>query len=196
LSRDINFFIADSTIEKQQVKVEEIYDNAGLFMIPYGLNSLDIEVPKSQKLIPQTTGIKMLLDILHRSRLQFPGMGAGFIRRMLDEATEYCKERMVGVGNLLAMDQIQFQLSRIQAAFTMSSAMCMRSSEISGVEHNLADKGLEANSMKTVVTDMMHESAQILTQVSGASGYRVSHIGGRGIMDSRPFQIFEGSNEM
>ncbi len=33
-------------------------------------------------------------------------------------------------------------------------------------------------------------------QVSGANGYKISHIGGRGIMDSRPFQIFEGSNEM
>src|SRR5690606_780071 len=33
-------------------------------------------------------------------------------------------------------------------------------------------------------------------QLSGANGYRISHIGGRGIMDSRSFQIFEGSNEM
>ncbi|MFB9055630.1 acyl-CoA dehydrogenase family protein [Mariniflexile ostreae] len=196
LSRDVDFFIADNSKEKQHIIVEEIYDNAGLYMIPYGLNSLNLEIPKKQRLIPETTGIKMMLDILHRSRLQFPGMGAGFIKRMLDEATQYCKSRQVGAGNLLAMDQVQFQLSRIQSAFTISSAMCLRSAEISGLEHNLATNGLEANSMKTVVTDLMHESAQILTQLSGASGYRMSHIGGRGIMDSRPFQIFEGSNEM
>ena len=36
----------------------------------------------------------------------------------------------------------------------------------------------------------------MLVQLSGGKGYRLSHIGGRGIMDSRPFQIFEGSNEM
>src|SRR5690606_28359403 len=80
--------------------------------------------------------------------------------------------------------------------YTICSAMCARSSKISGIDHNLAGEGLEANSMKTVVTDLMHESAQLLTQLSGANGYRISHIGGRGIMDSRPFQIFEGSNEM
>src|SRR5690606_27978948 len=57
-------------------------------------------------------------------------------------------------------------------------------------------EGLEANSMKAVVTDLMQESSQLLVQLSGANGYRISHIGGRGIMDSRPFQIFEGSNEM
>lgn len=196
LSRDVDFFIADNSKEKQHVIVEEIYDNAGLYMIPYGLNTLDLEVPKTQRLIPETTGIKMMLDILHRSRLQFPGMATGFIKRMLDEATEHCKNRIVGPGNLLALDQVQFQLARIQSAFTLSSAMCLKSTKISGVEHNVATNGLEANSMKAVVTDLMHESAQILTQVSGANGYRISHIGGRGIMDSRPFQIFEGSNEM
>src|SRR5690606_21258687 len=81
-------------------------------------------------------------------------------------------------------------------ALPICSAMCARSSNISGIDHNLAAEGLEANSMKAVVTDLMHESSQLLVQVSGANGYKITHIGGRGIMDSRPFQIFEGSNEM
>jgi len=196
LARDIDFFICDVSQEKQKIVVEELYDNAGLYMIPYGLNTLDLEVPSNFKLTPESTGIKMMLDILHRSRMQFPGMGMGFIKRMLDEAIVHCKNRLVGAGNLLSMDQIQFQLSRIQSAFTICSAMCARSSKISGIDHNLAGEGLEANSMKAVVTDLMQESAQLLVQVSGANGYKISHIGGRGIMDSRPFQIFEGSNEM
>src|SRR3546814_17388438 len=74
--------------------------------------------------------------------------------------------------------------------------MCSRSSEISCIENNLASQGLEANSMKALVADLMQESAQLLAQLSGAKGYRISHIGGRGVMDSRPFQVFEGSNEM
>lgn len=196
LTRDIDFFICDVSQEKQKIVVEELYDNAGLYMIPYGLNTLDLEVPTNFRLNPETTGIKMMLDILHRSRMQFPGMGMGFIKRMLDEAIDRCKNRIVGVGNLLSMDQIQFQLSRIQSAYTICSAMCTRSSAISGIENNLATEGLEANSMKAVVTDLMQESAQLLVQVSGANGYKISHVGGRGIMDSRPFQIFEGSNEM
>ena len=196
LTRDIDFFICDTAQEKQKIVVEELYDNAGLYMIPYGLNTLDLEVPANFKLQPETTGIKMMLDILHRSRLQFPGMGMGFIKRMLDEALVHCKNRIVGAGNLLSMDQIQYQLSRIQSAYTICSAMCARSSKISGIDHNLAAEGLEANSMKAVVTDLMHESSQLLVQVSGANGYKITHIGGRGIMDSRPFQIFEGSNEM
>ncbi|QMU29623.1 acyl-CoA dehydrogenase family protein [Adhaeribacter radiodurans] len=196
LSRDIDFFICDVAQEKQRVVVEEYYDNLGLYMIPYGLNYLDLEVPARFKLQPESTGIKMMLDILHRSRMQFPGMGMGFIQRMMDEAINHCQNRMVGAANLLALDQVQFQITRIQAAFTICSAMCARSSEISGIDHNLAAEGLEANSMKAVVTDLMQESAQILVQLSGANGYRIKNVGGRGIVDSRPFQIFEGSNEM
>ncbi|RZM24346.1 MAG: acyl-CoA dehydrogenase, partial [Pedobacter sp.] len=178
------------------INVTELYDNPGLYMIPYGRNEIDIRVPENYKLKPESTGIKMMLDILHRSRMQFPGMGMGFIKRMLDEATSHCASRNVGNSNLLVLDNVQFQLSRIQAAYTICSAMCFRSSSISGIEHNLATEGLEANTMKAVVTDLMQESAHTLVQLSGAKGYRISNIGGRGIMDSRPFQIFEGSNEM
>lgn len=196
LARDIDFFITNNALHGQHIEVERLFNNLGLYMIPYGLNNIDIEVPTNQKLQPETTGIKMMLDILHRSRMQFPGMGMGFIKRMLDEAIGHCSNRMVGSAPLLALDSVQFQLSRIQSAYTICSAMCVRSSAISGIQHNLANEGLEANTMKALVTDLMQESAQLCLQVSGANGYKISHIAGRGIVDSRPFQIFEGSNEM
>ncbi len=196
LARDVDFFMTDNAVARQHIKVESLYSNLGLYMIPYGLNRIDVEVPRNHRLQPESTGIKMMLDILHRSRMQFPGMGMGFIKRMLDEALSHCTARVVGQGNLLTLDSVQFQLSRIQTAYTLCSGMCARSSEISGIDHNLAQEGIEANSMKALVTDLMQESAQLCLQVSGANGYRISHIAGRGIVDSRPFQIFEGSNEM
>lgn len=196
LARDIDFFISDNNVPAQHIKVEKLFNNLGLYMIPYGLNTIDIEVPANQRLQPESTGLKMMLDILHRSRMQFPGMGMGFIKRMLDEAVSHCSQRMVGSGNLLALDSVQFQLSRIQSAYTICSAMCARSSAISGIQYNLSSEGMEANTMKALVTDLMQEAAQLCLQVSGANGYKISHIAGRGIVDSRPFQIFEGSNEM
>lgn len=196
LSRDVDFFVADTHNPEQNIEVQEYYDNAGLYMIPYGLNKIDITVPEYNKLIPETTGLKMMLDILHRSRFQFPGMGMGFLKRMMDEATTHCKERIVGASNLFSLDQVQYQLAKLQSFFTLSSAMCAKSTIVSGIEKDVSGSGVHANSMKAFVTDMMQEAAQILVQLSGAKGYRISHIGGRAIMDSRPFQIFEGSNEM
>lgn len=196
LSRDIDFFICDVSQERQKIIVEQIYNNLGLEVIPYGRNKVDIMVPARQKLIPQTSGLKMMLDILHRSRLQFPGMAMGFIKRMLDEALRQCNHRVVGGKKLIELDQVKYQISQIQSAFTVVSAMCLRSSGVSSIDYDLSGEGIEANSMKAYVTDLMQESSQTYTQLSGANGYKVTNIGGRGIMDSRAFQIFEGSNEM
>lgn len=196
LARDIEFFVTNDSAPEQKIQVERLYNNLGLYMIPYGINQIDLTVPHNQKLEQKSTGIKMMLDILHRSRLQFPGMGMGFIHRLLDESLNHCLNRKIGGQPLANMDSIQFQLSRIQAAYTLCSGMCSWSSGMSGIDQDLATEGLQANSMKALVTDLMQESAQICVQLSGSSGYKLDHVGGRGIIDSRPFQIFEGSNEM
>jgi len=196
LNRDIDFFICDVSKENQQIVVEQVYNNLGLELIPYGRNRVDILVPEQYKLVHQTSGLKMMLDILHRSRLQFPGMAMGFIKRMLDEALKQCNQRIVSGKKLIELDEVQYQICQIQSAFTVVSSMCFRSSHVSSIENDLSAEGIEANSMKAFVTDLMQESSQTFTQLSGANGYRISNIGGRGIMDSRAFQIFEGSNEM
>lgn len=195
-ARDIEFFLTDNSKPKQKIKVEHLFNNLGLYMIPYGLNTLDLVVPEDQKLKHHSTGIKMMLDILHRSRLQFPGMGMGFIQRMLDESFRHTHKRIVGGQPLCQLDSVRFLLSRIQAAYTLASGMCAHSAAMSGIEFDLSSEGLQANSMKAFLTDLMQESAQTCVQLAGSSGYKIEHIGGRGIVDSRSFQIFEGPNEM
>ena len=196
LQRDIDFFICDVTQPEQGIKVEEFYDNLGLYQIPYGRNHIDVKIPKMHKLQPESTGVKMMLDLLHRSRMQFPGMGMGFIHRMLDEGLNHCKQRLVGGKSLFSYDQVQERLSKLQASFTVCSAMCANSAKKAGLDNDLTGIGIEANAVKSVVTDLMQQTAQSLTQLIGAKAYRLSHVAGRGITDSRPFQIFEGSNDI
>ena len=196
LQRDIDFFICDVNAPNQQIVVEEFYENLGLYMIPYGRNNIDVKIPTAYKLVPHSTGVKMMLDLLHRSRMQFPGMGMGFIQRMLDEAIVHSQQRLVGGKSLFSYDQVQQRLSKLQASYTVCSAMCANSSEKAGIDVDLVPHGIEANSVKSVVTDLMQEAAQSLVQLVGAKAYRINHIGGRGTADSRPFQIFEGSNDI
>jgi alkylation response protein AidB-like acyl-CoA dehydrogenase len=196
LGRDVAFFIADMNQSGQGIEVVELYENLGLYMIPYGRNRINIDVPKTQRLQPESTGIKMMLDILHRSRIEFPGMGMGFLKRMLDEALSHCRERCVGGKSLLEYDQVKKRVSRLQAWYTACSAMCAHTSEAAHIENNMASQSVSANSIKTVVTDLMQEASQSLLQLTGAKGYRLDHIAGRSTVDSRPFQIFEGSNDV
>ncbi len=196
LQRDIDFFLIDNNAPEQKIKVEETFKNLGLYAIPYGRNQIDSEVPGTHKLQPHTTGIKMMLDLLHSSRMQFPGMGMGFIHRMFDEALAHCKQRFIGGRNLLSFDQVQHRLSRLQSFYTICSAMCVNSSNKLSTENDMAPHGLEANAVKSVITDLMQEAAQSAMQLIGAKSYKLNHIVGRGIVDSRPFQIFEGSNDI
>jgi alkylation response protein AidB-like acyl-CoA dehydrogenase len=196
LMRDIDMFICDVTAPGQNIVVEEYFENLGLYQIPYGRNHIDVQIPEEQKLIPHSNGIQMLLDMLHRSRFQFPGMGMGFIQRMLDEAISHTKSRLVSNKSLFDYDQVQQRLARLQANYTICSAFCLKSGEVAGVENNLSGLGVEANVIKTVTSDMMQESAQSLLQLVGAKGYKLNHIAGSSVVDSRPFQIFEGSNDI
>jgi alkylation response protein AidB-like acyl-CoA dehydrogenase len=196
LGRDIDFFVADMNRPEQMIEVEEFYENLGLYMIPYGRNHVDIRVPKAHRLQPESTGIKMMLDILHRSRIEFPGMGMGFLKRILDEALEHCRERFVGGKPLIEYDQVRQRIAKLQAAYTACSAMCLHTSEHAHTDNNLAGEALSANAVKTVVTDLMQDAAQSLLQLTGGTGYRLDHVAGRSVVDSRPFQIFEGSNDV
>jgi len=196
LGRDIDFFVADMNRPEQMIEVEEFYENLGLYMIPYGRNHVDIQVPEEHRLQPHSTGIKMMLDTLHRSRIEFPGMGMGFLQRILDEALAHCKERFVGGKPLIDYDQVQRRITEIQAAFTACSAMCLHTSEHAHTDNDLAGEALTANAIKTVVTDLMQDASQSLLQLMGGKGYRLDSVAGRSVVDSRPFQIFEGSNDV
>lgn len=194
LGRDIGFFVHDSN--KGGIDVKEYYDNLGLLMLPYGRNQIDIHVNESFRLQPKSTGVKMMLDTLHRSRLQFPGMSTGHLKRVMDEAIQHCKERFVGGKSLIDYDQVKDRLAKIQAYFTVSSAMSYFTSNRVSLDRDTSRMDLEANTIKSVATDFMQDASQSLLQLFGAKGYRLGSIAGRAVIDSRPFQIFEGSNDI
>ena len=155
LGRDVSFFVHDS--RNGGIEVKEYYNNLGLYMLPYGRNKVDIKVPETHKLTSKGTGITLMLDLLHRSRLQFPGMGMGFLRRMMDEAVKHCRERLVGGVSLLNYDQVRSRVSQIQSYFTVCSAMCNFTATYVPLTKNTAKMDVEANAVKSVLTDYMQK---------------------------------------
>jgi len=196
IGRDIDFFLSDNSVSEQKIKVSKYYNTSGLEIIPYGLNHLDIKLPMHQKLEPNTTGIKMMLDCLHRSRINFVGMGMGFITRLMEEAIVHCANRKVSGKKLIEYAKVKERIAMIQSAFTINSSMCHYACKTTNLKNDLSSLGIEANCIKSLLTDIMQESAQSLVQLKGGNGYIKDKFVGRAIMDSRPFQIFEGSNDI
>jgi alkylation response protein AidB-like acyl-CoA dehydrogenase len=195
-SGGLDFFVCEVERPGQKIVIEERFQNLGLYMIPYGLNRIDVTVPRENRLKRASTGLRMLLDMLHRNRIHFPGVAAGFLRRVTDEAIAHCRERHVTGASLLSFDQVKSRIARIQAGFTACSAMCVYAGAHGGVELDLSRDGTIPNTIKTVSTDLMHEASHSLMQLLGAKSYRLDHFAGRAFVDSRAYQIFEGSNDI
>ncbi len=194
LGRGVGMFVWERS--QGGIHVSEQYQTLGLSMIPYGRNEIDTVVPGENQLKPESTGLRMFLDTLHRSRLQFPGMAIGYLRRLSDDALAHVKSRVVGGHPLLSYDQVASRLAAVQAKVTTCAAMCVHSVSAARVDRDTSPLALTANSIKSVVTDFMQSAAQSAMQLFGGNGYRREHVAARSMADSRPFQIFEGSNDI
>ena len=196
LSQGIDLFVCEQDQPSQRIEVLERYPNLGLFMLPYGKNKVDVRVPVDHRLKGGRGGVRMMLDVLHRSRMQFSGMTIGFLRRIADEAVAHVRSRVVSGSTLIEYDQVQARVARIQGRLALVTALSLYAVENASATTDLSREAVAANSTKTVCSDYMQDAAQSLLQLVGAKGYATDHIAGRSVVDARPFQIFEGPNDV
>lgn len=192
LGRDISLFLCD----KSEIDVTQLYSNLGLSVLPYGRNEIHAEPSLSRRLEAESSGLRMMQDFFHRSRLQFPGMATGYLRRVRDEAHEHCRNRVVGGSKLTDYEHVRRKLRNLEAAYTISAAMCLYTGENVRIHEDVSGEIIPANSIKAYVTDLMQRAADSYLQLTGANGYRSDHLAGQSYVDTRPFQIFEGPNDV
>lgn len=196
LGRDVDFFIVRSN--QPGYRCEQLYPAAGLASISYGLTRFDVHVPAEDKLCGPHTNIRIMYDILNRSRISIASIAAGATRRLVDEATRWCADRVVFGKPLAAYEQVQHRLATMQAAGTVCHAACAYAGALLDA-HQGPDRFIEmlaANIVKVTVTDLLQMAAQAGVQLRGGQGFRKDHYTGKAFVDSRPFQIFEGSNDV
>jgi alkylation response protein AidB-like acyl-CoA dehydrogenase len=196
LGRDIDFFIVRS--DQPGYHFEQAYPAAGLMAISYGLTRFDVVVPGEYKLCGPATNIRVMYDILNRSRISISSIASGAARRLADEATQRAAARVVFGQPLLAYEQVQHRLAIIQAISTVCASVCSFVGSMLDA-HEAPEPFIEmlvANVVKVTTTDLLQMSAQSSVQLFGGQGYRRDHYVGKAFADSRPFQIFEGSNDV
>jgi alkylation response protein AidB-like acyl-CoA dehydrogenase len=196
LGRDIDFFIVRS--DQPGFCFTTAYPAAGLTSIPYGRTTLDVLVPETYKLCGPNTNIRVMYDILNRSRISIAAIADGACRRILEDSEAHANARVVFGKPLVAYEQVQYRLAGMQAA----SVICSCAARFAGNLLNTYEapepfiEMLTANIIKVVTSDLLQMSAQSAVQVRGGQGFRKDHYIGKAFTDSRPFQIFEGSNDV
>lgn len=196
LGRDIDFFIVSS--DQPGYEFAQSYPAAGLTSISYGLTRFDVAVPAENKLCGPDTNIRVLYDILNRSRISISAIASGASRRLLEEAVGWASKRVCFGKPLLAYEQVQHRLAGMQAVSTICSCACSFAGSLLDAHEPLEPfiEMLAANIVKVTTSDLLQASAQSAVQLYGGQGFRKDHYVGKAFVDSRPFQIFEGSNDV
>lgn len=196
LGRDIDFFIVQSS--QPGYSFEQKYPAAGLNAISYGLTRFDVAVPAENKLCGPNTNIRVMYDILNRSRISISAIASGASRRLVDESVQWTQKRVVFGKPLFEYEQVQHRLAGIQATHTICSTLCAYVSAMLDAHepHEPFIEMLAANIVKVTTTDLLQMASQSAVQLYGGQGFRRDHYVGKAFVDSRPFQIFEGSNDV
>lgn len=197
LGRDVDFFIVKS--DQPGFEFQKFYPAAGLCSISYGLTHYNnVQVPADCKLCGPDTNIRVMYDILNRSRISMSSISNGACRRLLEETTAYANSRIVFGKPVIAYEQAQQRLADIQTASIVCSAACEYTGDLLD-SHDGPDQFIEmltANIVKVVTSDLLQDASHSAVQLYGGQGFRKDHFIGKAFVDSRPFQIFEGSNDI
>ena len=180
------------------VKVETYFDALGLQPIPYGLTQYDqVELPDTHVLASEgMSGLRLLYDTLFRSRLGMPAIASGHCKRMADVASERAHERRVFGQAIIDYDQVRYRLETLQGMYALNRALWQFSGRWMDDHADISSHYTLVNAAKLVCSETIQAASDSAVQLFASAAFKRNHIAGRAYVDSRPFPIFEGSNDV
>ena len=164
-----------------------------------------VEVPKENVVLGEGKGLKVALTTLNTGRLTLPAACVGLIRRCLDIALDWSRNRVQWGQAIGRHEAIAGKLADLAAdAFATESLVCYTSALVDA-DHS-ADIRLEAAIAKLWGTEAAWHAADATMQIKGGRGYETADsLRARGdkpdpvermLRDCRINTIFEGSTEI
>ena len=193
----MGFHVVPPGAVRDGFRVQEYYSAFGLAPIPYGRTAFDAEIPDTNRLGDALPFTKVMGGILCGSRKVFAGMAHGHARRCLDEAMRHTHDRHAFGGTLSDLDQVQGRLDDLRFSECMTRALCFQvismSARVNSTDPHASHPALL---IKALGTELMAESAENLAMLRGGEGYRRDVIGFSRLVDSYPYRVFEGPNDV
>ncbi len=180
------------------VAVNTYFDALGLQPIPYGETKFsDVAVPDAHNLTPEgKSALRILYDTLFRSRMGMPAIASGLCKRLADAGTTRASGRVVFGQTIDRFDQVQFRLSTMRSLAQLNQCLWRFTAEWMDRHDDVSGDYLLVNAVKVVSSESMAEAADSAMHLFASAAYKRNHLVGRAYIDSRPFQIFEGSNDV
>jgi alkylation response protein AidB-like acyl-CoA dehydrogenase len=180
------------------VRVESYFDALGLQPISYGSTRYsDVQLPIGYVITPPGgNALRDILDTLFRSRMGIAAIAAGQCRRLADEVEERAASRRSFGLPIGEYDQVQYRLAGLRGYQQVNQCLWHFTGMWSDLYDDVSGDQLLANAAKVVSSDGLMASADSAMQIFASAAYKRNHVVGRAFTDARPFQIFEGSNDV
>ena len=194
--REYGFFVVKRS---EGFRTVERYDPLGLKVVDYGVNEIDVVVPRHRRINGQRGNLSSMVEILMASRSIMAAMGCGFLRRISREAHAYADSRQIGPAPLSAIRFARYRLAAIDTSYTVAEALNHYLRTVLDLKADMTPAFPAVQAIKTVVTERMVSAAQHYQQLAGGEGYRCgspTNIAGQAFLDSRVFTIFDGNNDL
>ncbi|MFB9831268.1 acyl-CoA dehydrogenase family protein [Actinoallomurus acaciae] len=175
------------------------YEALGLKAVDYGVNEIDVIVPRHRRIKAESRNLSTMVEILLASRSMMAAMGCGFLRRISREAHTYADGRLIGRAPLSAIRFARYRIAAIDSSYTVVEALNHYLRTVLDLKADMTPAFPAVQAIKTVVTERMVSSANHYQQLTGGEGYRYgspTNIAGQAFLDSRVFTIFDGNNDL
>ncbi|MCF7848347.1 MAG: hypothetical protein K9M45_05805, partial [Kiritimatiellales bacterium] len=93
-------------------------------------------------------------------------------------------------------DQVQFRISGLRGLQQINQCLWHFCGDWADSHTDISGDHVLVNAAKVVSTDGLSAAADSAVQVFASAAYKRNHVVGRAFTDSRPFRIFEGSNDV
>ncbi|MFF4407185.1 acyl-CoA dehydrogenase family protein [Streptomyces sp. NPDC001262] len=177
----------------------EVYDSLGLKNLGYGLNTLDLSVPRHYRLTKTRESLGDAAEILCASRFSKAAMSSGFLRRLSTEALRHVSTRAIGDGTLHDIDYVRYKVSRIKQNYVVCNALYRHLMLAEDYYTDLENSMFASLATKVLSSELMLESAIDYQQLCGGEGYRTDapdNIAAYALLDARVYTIFDGTNDL
>jgi len=156
----------------------------------------DVEVPASSRV--GTSGDRMAYtkSWFRHERLMIGARSCGAAARLIEDATEFARDRMVGGEPLIEKQAIQFMLADSAMELWAARLMTFEAAEAHDRGDDLKQLHNRCSMVKLYVSEMANRVADRAVQIFGGRGYMRENVAERFFRELRVDRIWEGTSEI
>lgn len=154
----------------------------------------DCRVPRANLLGNPGDGMKIMLNVLNKSRPSVAAQALGIASAAFNDAVAYANERQQGGKKIIGHQAIAFMLADLAIELLATRVLLDHVGRL--VDEGVSDVSAEASTIKVKASDLAMRMTTDAVQVFGGHGYVRGNRVERLMREAKVTQIWEGTNQI